>query len=185
MTILIGLTGYKHSGKDTLAKHILSRVPGGKKYAYADPLKAVCHSLFGWDLERLNNDPEYKESADDPYCQMLGMSRRQLLQFIGTECFRERVDPDFWVKLTMTKIEQDNPKYAIISDVRFPNEAHAVWDRGGVIARVHRPDLGEPVDTHQSETNIKFIIPDFIIRNNMDSEWESAAGLIEWVNSQL
>lgn len=58
----------------------------------------------------------------------------------------------------------------IITDVRFPNEAQSVIDRGGVLIKIERPSLKES-DKHPSETSIDFIresIINFKVYNDGD-----------------
>lgn len=40
----------------------------------------------------------------------------------------------------------------IITDVRFPNEAQAIKNRGGIVVRIERPDNPYPKSEHESET---------------------------------
>lgn len=60
----------------------------------------------------------------------------------------------------------------IITDTRFPNEAQAIKDRGGIIIRVNRtvvhPELGEGKVTyiHPSETALDNWEFDYVIENN-------------------
>lgn len=63
----------------------------------------------------------------------------------------------------ITKVINDNPSRWIITDLRFPNEAKAIKERGGIVVRVERPlvQINEyntgrkevtPVESHPSET---------------------------------
>lgn len=81
---------------------------------------------------------------------------RKLLQRVGTEAMREQIHEDVWVnalfadykKPAQIAIEQTggytnhpNPTNFpnwIITDTRFPNEAKAIKDRGGIVIRVNR-----------------------------------------------
>jgi len=90
------------------------------------------------------------------------MTPRLMLQLLGTECGRQIIHPNIWVNSLFAdynqpidetqKINKDKG-YAykgeisnwIITDVRFPNEAQAIKDRGGIVIRVNRPiDLRFP-----------------------------------------
>ena len=77
---------------------------------------------------------------------------REVLQFIGTDLFRNKLHEDTWVnalfnsykpidRRTIQDPDDSNINYPnwIITDVRFPNEAKAITDRGGIIIRVNRP----------------------------------------------
>lgn len=82
------------------------------------------------------------------------LTYREMLQAVGTNLFREQFHNDTWVNATMadyissTKYSTDfytgdkTVKFPnwIIPDVRFPNEAKAIKDRGGILIRVERED---------------------------------------------
>ena len=95
---------------------------------------------------------------------------RELLQVIGTDLFRNQLHEDTWVNALMseykgttyTDISSDCPRQGvydvtetdeviygsiktdypnwIITDVRFPNEAKAIKDKGGIIIRVMKDE---------------------------------------------
>jgi hypothetical protein len=93
------------------------------------------------------------------------LTPRKLLQLLGTECGREIIHPNIWINALFadytnivknvksfeeepdsTKAyEMGKPKW-IITDVRFPNEAQAIKDRGGIVIRVNRPILKDLKD---------------------------------------
>ena len=63
----------------------------------------------------------------------------------------------------------------IITDVRFPNEAKAIKDRGGIVIRVNRTYYTEdkkyiigydPFETHPSETALDDYEFDYVIEND-------------------
>jgi len=47
--MLIGITGYAQSGKDTVCDILRHHGVVTNRYAFADPLKEACNALFGWD----------------------------------------------------------------------------------------------------------------------------------------
>jgi hypothetical protein len=114
----------------------------------------------------------WKEDADDTYLAKLQV--RGLLQKLGTEVGRN-IHPEVWVNALFTDYKIQNPVIGktysdldlpkwIITDVRFPNEAQAIRDRGGIVVRVHREGL-DTSDTHPSETALDNYICDAIIPN--------------------
>lgn len=134
---LIGLSGAARAGKDSLAGFIISAsAHWGKgqfiKYGFADPIKEVGRTLFGWDERHANGS---LKEVIDPFW---GFSPRTFYQLLGTQFAREMLRDDFWIrmaeKLTQT---QEN---IIISDVRFPNEVDFILKNGGTWIRVIRPD---------------------------------------------
>lgn len=152
-TRLIGLAGQARTGKDTAAGFLVER--GWTRYAFADEVKAMAldidpligadalygHQhlaalvdLFGWESAKTR--PEV----------------RRFLQRLGTEGIRTR-DPDFWVRATMTRATRSDSA-AVITDVRFANEADAIRTAGGTVILVERPGLpalAGPNGRHASE----------------------------------
>jgi hypothetical protein len=86
---------------------------------------------------------------------------RNILQYIGTEGFRT-VSPLTWVNFVERAIiaasVQDADAVAVITDVRFREEAEMVWKHGGEIWRIKRPGFGADI-AHQSEQG-ETAIPD-------------------------
>jgi hypothetical protein len=60
----------------------------------------------------------------------------KLLQWWGTN-FRREQDADYWTKKLFVSIP-NNIQIALITDVRFPNEAQGIKDRGGYLVNVQR-----------------------------------------------
>lgn len=71
---------------------------------------------------------------------------RLLLQLLGTEAGRNIIHPNIWCNALMKdyrdKVDFDKSlppnKNWLITDVRFPNEAKAIKDKGGITIRVNR-----------------------------------------------
>lgn len=162
---IIGITGRKRHGKDTIADYLVAH-HGYTKMAFADPIRDICRDMFGFTAEQFADD---KEAIDDRW----GISPRRAMQFIGTDLVRAHihellpdVGEDFWVKCLMNRVPPG--ARVVVSDVRFPNEAAAI--RGvGTLWRVTRPthvDLEK--DMHISETMIGDLQVDVEIDNTDD-----------------
>jgi hypothetical protein len=120
-----------------------------KTISYIDGNKQVIVNPTPY--QELNIKSKYPSSCD---ISINKLTPRLLLQKIGTDLFRYQLHPNCWVNATMVdyKGEKDlrekigiprelpliYPNW-IITDVRFPNEAQAIKDRGGIIIRVNRP----------------------------------------------
>ena len=162
--MLIGITGQKFSGKSTVAK-MLSEMLGYKVVSFADKLKDVTCVLSGCTREQLE-DYEFKEcelvpNHLKPYCGDAEFpTYRAFLQYFGSEVMRG-VNDNIWIDCTLDNCGEN----AIIADCRFPNEAKAIKEQGGIVIRVERDGL-QSSDTHSSETAMKGIVPDYIIENN-------------------
>ncbi len=159
---LLGLMGVAGSGKSTAAAHLVAE-HGFVELSMADPLKDLCSDAFGWDRERLV-ELGYKEEQDPDL--PTGWTRRRVLQFVGTECFRE-IDPDHWVKAVLRKIDEvwaeNENQPVVISDVRFPNEISLIHGNDGIIIRVERRDFESPAPAHASELAWRWAKPDYVM----------------------
>ena len=87
--LIIGISGKKQSGKDTIANELV-RKNLAVKFSFADRLKQFCNIHFNVPKECLWGSEEYKNqktnirpvnSLDDD----LNLSSRQLLQYFGTD----------------------------------------------------------------------------------------------------
>lgn len=146
--VLIGITGRKQVGKDTVAKYLCRR-HGFVKYAFAQPLKEACRLLFLLSDEQLN-DSVWKETVDTRW----GKTPRQIMQMVGTDIFRDHVDQEFWTRHFQMWLDQQTDENIIVSDVRFQNEADVIKRNGGYIMEVRRPHLHPSQDHHASETQV-------------------------------
>lgn len=130
---------------------------------FAQFLKAMMHTL----LLRLGIDPTTSLAMIDgdlkemPVPQLCGKSTRHAMQTLGTEWGRDCIDKDFWVQATLRGAVAAGK--AVISDVRFKNEAAAIKEHGGVLVQIVR-DAAPNGDSHTSE-KIDFT-PDYTILNN-------------------
>lgn len=174
MTRIIGLTGKLGSGKDTVFERI--RATQGLGYirvSFADPLKDSVCALFGIDrddMERLKREDDNRSItvwADDDY--PIEMNMRTLLQRYGTESHRDIFGDNFWVDVAMKQIDEYSQKMDagnktfVFTDVRFPNEAEAIIERGGEIWRVIGPD--NDTGDHPSEQ----VLDDSLIARTIDN----------------
>lgn len=142
--MIIGLSGYAQSGKDTVAE-LLCLNYGYTRLAFADPMRDAIYTLnpyveggnrvadlvddYGWDVAKAN--PEV----------------RRLLQVFGTDVGRKQFGENFWVQQAFDKIESDR---VVFADVRFPNEAKEIEQYGGQVWRVNRHNH-HAVNGHKSE----------------------------------
>lgn len=191
--MIIGLSGYAKSGKDEVAKIIQELQTGWQIKKFSGALKKVASLLTGIPQDKFE-DQEFKQSylgsewslpvetpldvvfGDVQFMQM--MSVREFLQKLGTDAVRDGLHPNAWVNAAMVgyyPIHHDHAPNGIeypnwiFTDCRFPNEAQAIKDRGGVIIRIDRPGVG-PVNDHPSETALDDWDFDYKILNASDLE---------------
>lgn len=158
--ILIGLAGPAFSGKDTFAEAVQKTEEDVHIYAMALPLKLGAMALFGFSHAQVFT-PEGKEEIDPIW----GKSPRYFLQDLGTEVFRDRYGPDFWIKRAEKELQAVRNKIVIITDIRFENEAAWVRSRGGTVIHIRRPGVA-PTRVHRSEIGISCGEDDIVIMND-------------------
>ena len=161
--ILIGLMGYKQSGKDTCADYLV-RHHGFQKYAFAEPVKQVCKIMF--QLETSQMEDEQKEKLDMRW----NMTPRQMMQKVGTDMVRNHLGKDFWVKSMEMRVKKKNDPKVVVSDVRFQNEAEWIKQHNGVLVRIVDGTTNH-TDQHQSETEQLAIQEDIVLYNNKDHQF--------------
>lgn len=103
-----------------------------KIYHFADYLKSICVNLFDLKPEQVYGTDNQKNTLT-PY----GMTAREFLQYFGTDVMR-KIKDTIWVDHTIKTILREQPEIAIIPDVRFPNEVHAIKNSGGLVVRLNR-----------------------------------------------
>lgn len=172
----IAISGRAGAGKDTAAKMVQTRLQADGNSTlithYADLLKYICSTFFGWDGEK----NEYG---------------RTLLQCVGTDVVRAQ-NPNYWVDfiadiLTFFRNEWD---YVIIPDARFPNEIERLKERGihTVHLKIERPGLvsalTEKQQRHISETALDNTYYDYLILNDGDLD-KLEMKLTKWVTEDL
>lgn len=193
--MIVGITGHKGSGKDTVAciwRYIYNLNKRGFSYDYiisgvdylpfinnsdknsdpfrivhfADPLREVVSIITGVSPEELQN-PLTKDSEILPDFKICEreVTARETLQYIGTDLFRNQVDKNVWVNALFHRIDPFNKDY-IIPDVRFSNEIDAIRKyEDSIIIKMERISSFE--DKHISETALDdYNTFDYIIHNN-------------------
>ena len=178
MSNLVGITGYKRHGKDTVGDYLVN-FHGYRKIAFADSLKTALSAVFKFNHDQLYGD--LKETVD-PFWNI---TPREAMQKIGTDLMRNLFRDDIWVKCLEREIveiwKKDPSAKLIIPDVRFPNELEMVKRLGGCMVRVTRPTL-EPTlspeqntpeqnasaipEQHSSESHISSFVVDYDVTNN-------------------
>lgn len=190
--MLIGLSGKKRVGKDTLG-YALIRELDFHRFAFADavkqaaleinptvlsadgsqhlPLNEVFHRC-GNSFEGIKNDPDW-DGAVRQFLQNMGsvMATREHTIWAGPVVR----DASAWVR--------DTGRGAVITDVRFPWEVDLIRSAGGVIVRVFRSDWPDHLheDSHISETLLDDMVPDAYFDSSPldDTFTERAVAMVE------
>ena len=205
---LIGISGKAQSGKDTVGS--LFTAYGFEKKSFAYKVKQIASLLTGYPIEAFESE-DIKSSYLDyewNYSEERRMTVRELLQKIGTDCMRDNLHNNVWINALFAdyrppKLDEYYPSKWVITDVRFPNEADAILEKGGILIRVQRNKfrcsncgelvvgryncskcgsdqlMDEPYSNHISETALdNYKKWNYIINNNVDID-----SLIKKVNN--
>lgn len=146
--MIVGFCGAAGSGKDTAAE-VLREQKSFVPMSFAATIKGVLCMIFNWTGDEWQ-DLKWKETPND-HC--FGKTPREIAQSFGTDWGRNMVHPDIWVQLTMRMIKEAPAMSWVFTDVRFPNEAQAIRDAGGILIFVKCTDreTGTEFSEHESE----------------------------------
>ena len=167
--MIIALCGRRRSGKDVIASHLVDE-HAFSHHKIAQPLKDALSVLFGFTSDELESS--LKEEIHPDW----GVSPRTLMQYIGTDIFRDHIqhilpgiNADFWIKRALVPIK--TLEKVVISDLRFLNEYLYLRQMCGkqlIVVRLNRFDTEDnsTCGVHISEREFEQIPADVVIKNN-------------------
>ncbi|OSC76518.1 hypothetical protein B5180_01815 [Streptomyces sp. BF-3] len=150
----IGIIGRARVGKDTAGQWLVDN-RGYRRIGFADPLKEAALKLdpiVGTDDSDLCVEGErlsdvvgfwgWERAKEEPEV-------RRILQELGAAV--RAIDEDFWLRAAMRRVQEANESGvpAVITDVRYPNEAASLRRAGFHLVYIERPDVEQLV--HESE----------------------------------
>lgn len=153
---LVGLGGYKESGKDTFAEGL----PRDEWVilGMSQPLLQATLILNPFLPDLGMTSREAYESMNQDYTRLKAESPefRRLLIALGTDVGRDILGENIWVEIAARSIRETWEKglNAAITGIRFPNELQMIRDLGGELVWVKRPGLDAPAISHASETSV-------------------------------
>ena len=167
--MIIGLSGFARSGKDTVAD-ILVENHGFVKMSFADPMRDA--------LLRLNPLIQLRNGPSLPLAQALRVYTwdelksvstdiRGLLQRMGSEVGREMFGENLWVDYAIAHLPENTD--VVFSDVRYKNEAKAILALKGRVWRIEREGIGA-ANEHASENDLNNFPFELTIDNNFPVE---------------
>lgn len=155
---IIGISGKIGSGKDTFAEKfaLMSKTPC-QRHAFADKVREMVELLTGYKMGKIytQNDPFYNEvysysqSIKNVYVPLWDKTIGECLQMLGTDALRKGFDENTWIKSLFSTVGFETIKmghHLLIPDVRFPNEADEILERGGIVIRL----FGDPMDIRKN-----------------------------------
>lgn len=155
---LIGLAGRARTGKDSIADRLDQH--GYFSLAFADPIRNILLNELGFPRDLATNEKE----QDAPE---FGASYRKMAQTLGD--WGRALHPDFWIHRLEQHIDEfaDPPQRIVITDVRYPNEAAWIRDRGQ-LWHVRRPEVHGHTRPHSSEEGLPVERGEPLIWNDRD-----------------
>jgi hypothetical protein len=141
--ILIGLGSKARQGKNYVCNYWRETYPEIQTYALADELKKYCKEHHDELVDKfyLKN---HLNMRIHPVSEIIGEPKEdpiygytKILQFYGTDVVRKS-SPDYWVHRLNERIGAEGPDVAVITDIRFPNEAEYVKKNDGYLVEVIR-----------------------------------------------
>lgn len=168
--MIIGLSGYAQTGKDTVATYLIHEY-GYHRVAFADTIREALYNLNPTILL----DGKYRPLATA--VNILGWEglkansndARVLLQRMGTEVGRNMFDKDFWVNQAFTRNKIKPGDKVVFTDVRYPNEFESIKTNNGVVWRIERMNV-KAVNSHTSENALNDAKFDGLLINNSTKE---------------
>jgi len=150
--MLIGISGKIGSGKDTFAKYLIEKNPKYETKSFAYKLKFICAFLTGTTINE-----QLSQIGKNVYLEEWSMTIGEMQQKVGTEAMRDQLHKDAWVIALYADYKESSNW--IVTDLRFPNEAQSIIDKGGILIRIE----GDPANVrknserdlnHPSETSL-------------------------------
>ena len=188
--ILIGLMGYAKSGKDTIAKTMVSRL-GFKRLSFADTLKEDLNDFFKpsvWeDLTNKGIEIEFQDiDFLNPSTPELKEILRPYMIWFG-EKMKELNGPHHWTNRAFSKIEESDHKL-VITDVRRINELEIFKNNKEFqkIRNKNREEIGLDISSFY-QINAKFDSLLFFVNqiHNRDSDYLTQQTLLKAIEDWL
>ena len=139
MKYLIGITGKKRAGKDTVAQML------------AEIVSPMTSQQVGF-ADEVYNDLAEMLKLSVSYIKENKQKFRLMLQGYGTDYCRETFGSDYWIRRWIAVTYKSRADVIIVPDVRFLNEAVFINKNGGTVWRVERPST--ETDSHISENEL-------------------------------
>jgi hypothetical protein len=202
--IVFILSGKAHSGKDTFFSFIETVIQNKnipyEKSSFAKFLKILSkqwiETFYGLDLPYHFFDDSVEKEREYPNFLFRNspLKIRNVLQYIGTDIFRNQINPIFWVEqLYKREIQHSQSKLFFITDCRFPNEIEYLKSQGLNVyilkivrnTRENHDDISSMNKQHSSEQFFNDIPENETLFNSFPSLNHYKEHSIEWMNNWL
>lgn len=191
---IIGLTGKARAGKDSVAlilrDYIVKHSETSENFedtyvigieSFAAPIKSMVAMLLDFFGKGEIMNPatlqQYIDGEDkETVLEEIGASPRVMMQTLGTEWGRKIIKDDIWINCMLTRFKGYQPimdmgykgGFIVVTDVRFNNEAEAIVNAGGILAKVEREAAPDEVGDggHESEAGVDDKYVSIVIENH-------------------
>jgi hypothetical protein len=168
--LIIALSGFKGSGKDTFATYLveeLSRDRPTMRLAFADPIRNTIMHIF--ELTDTNEYDLFKRTnvelfSTDEQLSSKTIEGRRVLREIGM--LMRMYDESQFTKYVKKRIEKFPDSHVVVTDMRFDNELEMLRDVGATLINItggmHKGDA----DLHVTERGFSSDTFDHLIKND-------------------
>lgn len=201
-TKIILISGRAQSGKSSSEVMLRKKLPGKiQSFSFATPLKEFLCNVLSVPWAILNGTDDQKNMLTHIRWDTLPrhdeslmalkerfkvpaitefMTGRQLMQYFGSDIIRKGFCPDAWASAALNSIKRTSVDYAIISDVRFPNELEVFKDYDPIVIRLTRNPLNQDHTSESALDNYDWSkFTNFYLIDNHDLTWEEKDKLLE------
>ena len=163
--LIIQFSGWKGSGKDTLADYLVERLPSVKKYSYAGLLKTAFCEKFNIDFENLEiykrDEKLFFDSIKDYYPELKNPNVRMGLIEYSCE-LKDKFGSDYFIEVVAQQIKENSDiRVHLITDCRFKQEFDRFKD--ALLLRIERKVCASDLPMENLLNNEKF---DLYLSNN-------------------
>lgn len=151
---LIGIVGFKGSGKTTITAAAIDKLTGFHQIKFSTP---IANMLLALGVpERFIYE---KKFWDIPIAELGEKTVRHAFQTLGTEWGRNLITENLWTEITVRKVEElrNAGGHVIVEDVRFPSEFDRLAELGATFIGIERKGLVSN-DSHTSESHISSLL---------------------------
>lgn len=158
--IIIGLIGAPNSGRKVVSDHLVSNF-GFTRIRFGDTIDRMLRLLGA------NDDNLSGPGLHQPMPELGGKSFLFAKQALGYHFGRRMVSEGLWIPPWRKRL-QATDGHVVCDDIRFPNEADAIRDAGGVLVRIDRPNKS-PANTKSGRVMLQ-IKHDCVLVNSGTAE---------------
>lgn len=129
---IVAFAGKKRVGKTTAAEVL----DDYELVSIADPISNIVDNTFMFP-DALGKEEKFP---------LWGVSRREAMQMVGSELFRDAFGDLFWLKSLLFRIANSDRDKFVIDDVRFPREVKVLRSIGAHVFVVSRPEFKDDLN---------------------------------------